>query len=188
MILFEEPFSDPTKLARDWVIGPGMAIRNGVLAFSPGHDEGYCVGTTRRTDFRDFSLAADVKIVCAAVGLVLRAVGPTQYYMVQFDLANNPNVVWFHTFTPDVEEGYRLEMVPSVVVPRTGAWHRMRVVVRGAGFDVYLGEPEGTLQHCASWLDSHETYRQGAVGVWEHGGESGEYRGLRVDTLDEGAV
>src|SRR5688500_13954723 len=102
MSLFEEPFSDPTKFARDWVIGPGMAIHNGVLAFSPGYDEGYCVGTTRRTDFRDFSLAADVRIVCGAVGLVLRAVGPTQYYMVQFDLANNPNVVWFHTFTPDV--------------------------------------------------------------------------------------
>src|SRR5262245_6930423 len=97
MVLFEEPFADPTKLARDWVIGPGMAVRNGLLAFSPSHDEGYCLGTTRRTDFRDFSIAADVRIVCSAVGLVLRAVSPTQYYMVQFDLANNPNVVWFHT-------------------------------------------------------------------------------------------
>ena len=188
MILFEEPFSDPTKLARDWVIGPGMAIRNGVLAFSPGHGEGYCIGTTRRSDFRDFSLSADVRIVRAAVGLVLRAVGPSQYYMVQFDLANNPAVVWFHTFTPDAEEGYHLEMVPSLVVPRAGAWHRMRVVVRGAAFEVSLGEPEGALHHCASWRDSNETYRQGAVGVWEHGGESGEFRGLRVDTFDESAV
>ena len=185
MILFEEPFSDPTKLARDWVIGPGMVIRNGVLVFAPGHDEGFCLGTTRRADFGDFSLAADVRIVRAAIGLVLRAVSATQYYMVQFDLANNPGVVWFHTFAPGVDEGYRLELVPSLAVPRTGAWHRMRVDVRGAGFDVYLGESEETLQHCASWKDSHETYRRGAVGVWEYGGESGEYRRLRVDTLDE---
>ena len=185
MIQFEETFSDPTRLAHDWVLGPGMAIRNGVLAFSPAHEEGFCVGTTRRTDFRDFSLSAEVRIVRAAVGLVLRAMGPTQYYMVQFDLANNPNAVWFHTFTPDVQEGYRLEVVPSLVVPRAGAWHRMRVVARGAAFDVYLGELEGALQHCASWQDSHKTYLQGAVGVWEHGGESGEYRYLRVETLDE---
>jgi hypothetical protein len=188
MLLFEEPFSDPAKLARDWVMGPGMAIRSGVLAFSPEHDEGYCLGTTRRSDFRDFSLAADVRIVRAAVGFVLRAVGPSQYYMVQFDLANNPNVVWFHTFTPDAEEGYRLQLVPSLVVPRAGAWHRMRVAARGAVFDVALGELDGPLRHCASWRDSNETYRQGAVGVWEHGGEAGYYRGLRVDTLDDGAV
>jgi hypothetical protein len=64
----------------------------------------------------------------------------------------------------------------------------MRVEARGAVFDVAVGELEGPLQHCASWRDSNETYRQGAVGVWEHGGEAGEYRGLRVDSLDDGAV
>jgi hypothetical protein len=62
--------------------------------------------------------------------------------MVQFDLANNPSVVWFHTFTPSADEGYRFELVPSAVVPRAGAWHRMRVVVRGDAFEVLLGEPD----------------------------------------------
>ena len=100
MLLFQEPFVDPAKLTRDWIVGPGMAIRDGVLVFAPGHDDGYCVGVTRRRDFSDFSITVDVRIVCAAVGLVLRAVGPGEYYMVQFDLANNPAVVWFHTFTP----------------------------------------------------------------------------------------
>jgi len=188
MLLFEESFADPTKLPREWVVGPGMAVRDGVLAFSPGDDERYCVGVTRRSDFRNFSLTADVRIVCAAVGLVLRCVGPSQYYMVQFDLKNNPSVVWFHTFTPAAAEGYRLEVVPTLVVPRVGAWHRMRVVASGFAFDVYLGELGGALQHCASWRDSNETYHQGAVGVWEHGGEVGEYRALRVDGLDEAAT
>jgi hypothetical protein len=181
MLLFEESFSDPAKLSKDWIVAPGMAVRNRVLAFSPGHDEGCCVGMTLRTDFRDFSITADVRIVCGAVGLVVRAVGPGQYYMVQFDLPNNPSVVWFHTFEPSADEGYRVELVPSALVPRAGVWHRMRVVVRGDAFEVFLGEPDGPLLHRASWEDSRQTYRQGAVGFWEHGGEAGEYRALRVD-------
>jgi hypothetical protein len=183
MVLFEEPFADPAKLDRDWIVAPGMAIRNGVLAFSPGHDQGSCVGVTRRADFGDFSMTADVRIVCAAVGFVLRRVGPAEYYMVQFDLANNPSVVWFHTFEPSAEQGYRLELVSSALVPRAGVWHRTRIDLRGDTFEVFLGDPGGELHRCASWQDPHQTYRQGAVGVWEHGGEAGEYRALRVEDL-----
>src|SRR5687768_12848497 len=141
MALFEESFADPAKLSHDWIVAPGMAVRKGVLEFSPGPDEGFCVGVTRRTDFRDFSITADVRIVCAAVGLVLRAVGPGQYYMVQFDLANKPSVVWLHTFTPSADGGYRVELVPSALVPQAGVWHRMSVVARGDAFEVLLGEP-----------------------------------------------
>jgi hypothetical protein len=183
MTLFEEPFSEHTKLMRDWTPCSAMAVRNGVLTFTPGRDEGYCVGVTRRNDFRDFSLAVDVRIVSGAVGLVLRAAAPGQYYMVQFDLANNPSVVWFHTFTPAAKGGYRLELVPSAQVPQVGVWHRMSVVANDNTFDVFLGEPEGPLRHCASWQDRLRTFRQGAVGVWEHGGEAGEYRALRVESL-----
>lgn len=184
MLIFEEPFSDPAKLTRDWVVAPGMVIRNNVLAFSPDqHDR--CAGVTRRKDFGDFSLTVDVRIVHAAVGLVLRAGSPDRYYMIQFDLANNPSVVWFHTFTPEAREGYHLEVVPSLVVPRAGSWYQMRIVARGATFAVSLGGPGGALQHCASWRDPNETYQRGAIGVWEHGGEAGEYRGLRVETLDD---
>ena len=183
MTLFEEPFADQTKLIRDWVPCPGLAVRNGVLTFTPARDEGYCVGVTRRNDFRDFSLAVDVRIVSRAVGLVLRAGTPGHYYMVQFDLANDPSVVWFHTFTPAAEGGYRLELVPSAHMPLVGVWHRMRVVAKENAFDVFIGEPQGPLHHCASWQDELRTFRQGAVGVWEHGGEAGEYRALRVETL-----
>jgi hypothetical protein len=48
MTHFEEFFNDQTRLTRDWVTCPGMAVRNGVLAFAPGPDEGFCVGVTRR--------------------------------------------------------------------------------------------------------------------------------------------
>jgi hypothetical protein len=183
MPLFEESFLESTKLMRDWIVAPGMSAGNGVLTFSPGQDKGWCAGMTRRNDFRDFSLISDVRIVCGAVGLVLRAAGPDQYYMVQFDLANNPSVVWFHTFTPTVDEGYRLELVPSALVPRAGVWHRMNVIVRGHAFAVFLAEQDGPLRHCASWRDSWQTHREGAVGVWQHGGEAGEYRAFRVDEV-----
>lgn len=151
MVLFEETFADPEQLPHDWVVAPGMAVKNGVLTFSPGRDAGYSVGLTRH-------------------------------------LANNPSVVWFHTFIPSANEGYRVELVPSTLVPRAGVWYRMRVVVRDAAFEVLLGEPDGPLQHCASWRNSWQTLQRGAVGVWEHGGEAGEYRALRVEDLatDEG--
>ena len=185
MTLFEESFDDQAKLTRDWVTCPGMAVRNGVLAFAPDRDQGYCVGVTRQDKFRDFSVVADVRIVSGAVGLVLRAVAPGQYYMVQFDIANNPSVVWFHTFTRAAVNGYRLELVPSVLVPQIGVWYRMKVVANDNAFDVFLGEPGSSLHPCASWRDRLSTFRHGAVGVWEHGGEAGEYRALRVEALTD---
>jgi hypothetical protein len=188
MVLFEEPFADHAKLIRDWIPGPGMSVRQGKLEFSPAHTESYCIGLTRRQDFRDFALTVDVRIVSAAVGVVLRAVARTQYYMVQFDLKNDPSVVWFHTFTPFAQGGYRLELVPSAQVPQAGAWHRMRVVARDHTFQVFLGEVDGPLQYCASWHDPHQTYHEGAVGLWEHGGEAGEYRNLRVEALTDDTI
>ena len=183
MTLFEEPFDDQTKLTRDWVTCPGMEVRNGVLAFAPGPDEGFCVGVTRQDSFHDFSVVVDIRIVSRAVGLVLRAVALDQYYMVQFDIANDPSVVWFHTFTPAAKNGYRLDLVPSALVPQIGVWHRMKVVANDNAFDVFLGEPGRSLHHCASWRDRLRTFQHGAVGVWEHGGEAGEYRELRVEAL-----
>jgi hypothetical protein len=183
MTLCEEPFDDQSKLTRDWSLAPGMAVRNGVLSFAPNRNEGYCVGVTRQDDFRDFSVVTDARIVSRAVGVVLRATAPDQYYMVQFDIANEPSVVWFHTFTPAAKNGYRLELVPSALAPKVGVWSRMRVVANNNAFDVFLGEPGRPLRHCASWQDRLRTFRQGAVGVWEHGGEAGEYRSLRVEAL-----
>jgi hypothetical protein len=48
---------------------------------------------------------------------------------------------------------------------------------------VFLGDIGGSLRHAASWEDPKRTYEEGAVGVWEHGGEAGEYRALRVDGI-----
>jgi hypothetical protein len=185
MSIFKENFTDPATLNENWIVAPGMSVENGVLFFGPDRDNGFCAGVTRRNDFRDFSLTADVRIVRGAVAFVLRARSPDEYYMVQFDLDNDPTVVWFHTFSPSIDEGYRVELVPSAQVPRAGEWHRMRVDVRNNEFQVLLGEPGGLLQHCASWQDPEHTWREGAIGFWEHGGEAGEYRDLRVDALTD---
>jgi hypothetical protein len=181
--LFEASFVDPAAFGRDWIVTPGMTLRNGVLAFGPAFDAGRCAAITRRNDFSDFAITADVRIVSGAAGLVLRAAAPDKCYMVQFDLANDPAVVWFHTFSPSAYDGYRLELVRTALVPKLAARYRMKVVVRGYAFDVFLAEFGGTLQHCASWQDREQTYRQGAVGVWAHGGEASEYRALRVEAL-----
>ena len=181
--LFEEPFSDQASLARNWVVAPGMTVRRGVLAFDPPKEAHWFVGMTNRNDFQDCALTADVRIVRGAVGLVLRASTQDRYYMIQFDLDNDPTIVWFHTFTPDERRGYRLQRVRARHVPRAGEWHRMRVVAHRFRFDVFLGDPSGPLLHAASWDDPQRTYAKGAIGVWEHGGEAGEYRALRVDPL-----
>jgi len=183
MPTFEESFAESATFAREWIVAPGMIARNGILSFAPGPDEGFCVGLTRRADFRDFSLTAGVRIMRGAAALVVRALDLERYYMIQFDLVNDPTVVWFHTFSPDLEEGYRVELVPSAHVPRLGVWHQMQVVAHGPRFEVYLGEPGGALEHCASWMDASNAYQQGAVGVWEHGGEASEYRAVRLESL-----
>ena len=188
MIPFQEDFPDSATLRENWIVAPGMLVQNGALLFAPDPDEGFCAGVTRRNDFRDFALTADVRIVRSAVAFVLRARAPDEYYMVQFDLANDPTAVWFHTFTPSAADGYRLVRVPSAHAPEPGVWHRMGVVARDNEFEVLLGETGGELQHCASWQDQERTYGQGAVGFWEHGGEAGEYRRLRVDALPDVAA
>jgi hypothetical protein len=181
--LFEESFKHPEYLDRDWIVAPGMKVRRrGVLSFSPG-GHGFYMGITRRSDFADFALTLDVRIVRSAVGLALRATAPDKYYMIQFDLANDASVVWFHTFTPRSPRGYRLQRVRSAHVPLVDAWHRMRVVVRGYRFEVFLGDEGGPLRFCASWEDRERIYPAGAIGMWEAGGESGEYAALRVDPL-----
>jgi len=50
------------QVDRDWVGCPGMAVRNGALAFAPDRDKGYDVGVTRQDDFRDFSVVAAVGV------------------------------------------------------------------------------------------------------------------------------
>jgi ankyrin repeat protein len=184
--LFEEPFADAEKLTRNWIAAPGMTVRRGVLSFAPDAAEGFCAAMTRRKDFRDFALTVDVRIVSGAIGLVLRATAPDRYYMIQFDVANGPSVVWFHTFTPDADRGYRLERVRSRRVPVAGVWQRMRVVARGNRFEVFLGDLDGPLRFCALWEDSKRSYEQGAIGFWEHGGEAGDYRALAALPLDSG--
>ena len=181
--LFEESFSDPDTLTRNWIAADGMTIRRGVLVFAPPEAPRWFVGRTNANDFRDVAVTADVRVVRSTVGLVLRASADDRYYMIQLDLANDPTVVWFHTFTPDEKRGYRVQLVRARHVPRAGEWHRMRVVARGFRFDVFLGDAGGPLLHVASWGDLQRTYTEGAIGVWEHGGEAGEYRALRVDPL-----
>src|SRR5688572_14848987 len=127
MLLLEETFADPTKFTSNWLTAPGMSVAGNVLTFAPEHGNGYCVGVTRRGGFRDVSVTSDVCIVRSAIGFVLRASGPHEYYMIQFDLKNDPSSVWFHTFTKMEECGYRLELVPSPHVPRESDWHTMRV-------------------------------------------------------------
>jgi hypothetical protein len=188
MPLFEASFADAGSLSRDWIAAPGMTASEGVLTFAPDSHEGVCVARTRQAGFRDFVLTAEVRIIRSAVALVVRAIGPDQYYMIQFDLANDPSVVWFHTFTPTAENGYRLALVPSAHVPREGEWHRMRIVANRSRFDVLLGDIGGPLLPCASWTDALNTFEDGAVGLWEHGGEAGAYRALRVDALTDDAT
>ena len=42
MALFDESFLEPTKLMRDWIVTPGMSAGDGMLNFSPGHEQGWC--------------------------------------------------------------------------------------------------------------------------------------------------
>lgn len=90
---------------------------------------------------------------------------------------------WVSCFEPSVPSSTTWSNSISPTTRPSSGFTPLSVVARGNKFEVFLGEPDGPLRYCASWEDSWHTYRQGAVGVWEHGGEAGEYRSLRVEEL-----
>ena len=183
MILYSETFADSSSFEAGWEAGPGMTVSNGVLHYEPHWSAGFCPSMTTRNDFQDFMLTVDFRIVRSAAGVIVRGVDRERYYMIQYDLANTPSVVWFHTFTPEADDGYRVELVRANTVPVDDAWYRLAIIVQGFTFHVLLGTPGESLRPAATWRDTRETYRAGAVGVWEHGSEAAEFRSLRVESL-----
>ena len=184
--LFSDDFAGDA-LTSEWVPHQGATVRNGVLDFAPAIHE-FCLVTTRRADFGDFCMEADVRIVGGAVGFVLRHKSPREYYLVQFDIGGgpgaNPDKVWFHAMSPSADHGMYRELVPSARTPVKGEWYRMRIVAESYTLRVFLGTPGEDLDVCAEWTDPHNLYAKGAIGFWQHGneggGEHGQYRSLRV--------
>ena len=186
-LLFADDFSED-ELTAEWAPHPSASISDGVLDFSPGN-EGFALVTTRRADFDDICMEADVRIVSGAVGLVLRHRSPLEYYMVQLDLGAAPgpnaNKVWFQAMSRSAAEGdcgleMHRELIPSRRVPELGNWHRMRVTINGFTLRTFLASPGGPWEACAEWTDPRGLHAKGAVGFWECGGEHGQYRDLRV--------
>ena len=179
---FKETFSD---FPANWQPHADAVARDGVLWFAPGCEStDYLV--TRRTDFRNFRIAADIRIVNGAAGFVLRWHSPSEYYMVQFDIADGDDAdkAWFHCFSPAYDYGLHRDIVPSAIVPVLGSWHHMQVEIVGHDFTLSLGNGRESVTECARWTDKDKRFDSGAVGFWEcTGGERAEFRNLSVTEI-----
>lgn len=155
---------------------------------------------TENREFTDFEMSADFYIVNLTAGFVLRAQDDQNYYTVQYDLrAGNPDCVGFGIFSDDerirkqwpkekilVGRAYN-HLVKATVYPEGHErWYRMKVVVKGFKFSVYLGSNENDLQLSAEWEDPFKTFRKGAIGFWQDtgSGESAKYDNLIVTSID----
>lgn len=179
--LFHDDFAGDS-LSPDWVPHRAVTVKQGVLDFAPGN-EGFCLTTTRRTDFNDVVMEADIRIFISAAGFVLRHQSPQEYYLVQLDSESN---VCFHAMrraSDDPNDGglkMEREIVPSAAMPALGEWCRFRVTLTGHHFRVECGAPDKALDFLAEWTDTKKHYDQGSLGFWECGGEHAQYRRLEV--------
>ena len=178
---FRENFTGDA-LSPAWIPHRAARVKHGALDFAPGN-EGFCLVTTRRSDFDDVTMEADIRIVISATGFVLRHQSTQEYYLVQLDSEAN---VCFHAMlrsSDDPEDsGLKMEreIVPCAGVPELGEWCRFRVTLTGHHFRVECGAPGKALDFLAEWTDPKKHYDRGSVGFWECGGEHGQYRRLTV--------
>ena len=196
---YKEDFS---SFPSNWSGHPDATVRDGTLSFkneryAPADD--LCVSVwehnvtsallvTNRNDFDDFRMTVKARIVKGSVGLVLRYRGPSEYYMIQFDIgpSEHSDKAWFHCFSKRYESDYGMkrDIVPSVTVPTLGNWFYMAAEMSDHDIGLFFGLERDSMAKCAQWTDIDRTHDSGAVGFWESPGEHAEFRDLEVVPLD----
>jgi len=182
-ILFEEDFEGKIDKNK-WDLPPAWKIDNGVLDANGGE-----VGITVKNDFTDFELYCDFNMVAPlwSAEFVLRAQDKDNCYMFQI-VADNRHQFWNH-----LRVGGQWQMPDankvadeSGVEPKLGEWYSVKIVVEGSRFDYHHGQRGKEPKLAFTWED--DTYKEGAIGFREGGGEHCLYDNLVVTTIGGAAI
>lgn len=181
--LFEEDF-DKGIDKKVWNPHENWKVVDGALDWVAPN--AWSVGYTVRDDFTDFFMFSDVKIGTNAA-FIVRVKDDKSYYMFQYDLTGDPNVIWWHTFSPKLPNGYVVDNLPAEIVPKTGKWYHWKLIAQGYHFELYLAELGKELELAGKWDDKEKTFDGGAIGFWQYGGET-LYDNVLVTDLKGAAV
>ena len=175
------------ELAEHWRPQTAVKVENGVVDFDVPQ-WGFHLVT--KADFTDFVMKVDVCDRSGnGIGLIARWQSPVEYYLVQIhsdDQANQSPHAEFCTFHKANADHYgsadRQSMsfangTPSFVCE---TWYRVQLDAAGPRFTLSVGEISGPLHPCATWTDSKQRFRSGAVGLFQAEGSHGEYRNFEL--------
>jgi len=186
---FVEEFAG-SELSEAWrTHPPPITVQEGILRFAPVHLSQL---VTHRSDFTDFVLSVDVRLVHRTAGIIVRWKSPQEYYMIQVGLPNDPEsdkVGWFHVFSPK-HCGWHRDDLSGGRSPVENKWYQHRLKVKDFGVSLSLQERNGDnslgepLIDELAWHDPDQSFREGAIGFWECTGEKAEFRHLEVAPLD----
>ena len=142
-----------------------------------------CVGYTVRDDFTDFFIFADIKIGTNAA-FAVRVQDDGSFYMFQHDHLDKPDCIWWHTFS---HGDYVVDTIPAEIQLEAGKWYQWKLIAEGYHFELYLAELGKELELAGTWDDKEKTFDSGAIGFWQHGGET-LYDNVLVTDLKGAAV
>ena len=171
-VIFQDALDNEEHLNKYWHLDPGMQVVNGVLDFTPKKNSGFCMGVTKNEEFSDFTMICDLKIVLYTASIVVRHQNSERYYMIQYSL-RDPGKIKFNTFTPEADCGWKTRLIDTEFFPKEGEWFTIKVTIRGYDFSVFFGSSPTSLKPAGNWTDHDKAYDQGAIGLWQYGGEDG---------------
>ena len=182
-VLFEDDFEGKID-ENKWDLPPAWKIDKGALDADGGE-----VGITVKNDFTDFELYCDFNMVAPlyAAEFVLRAQDKGNCYMFQI-VADNRHQFWNHIGVGGQWQILDKDKVAdkSGVNPKLGEWYSVKIVVEGNRFDYYYNQRGKELKLAFTWED--DTFKKGAIGFREGGGEHCLYDNLVVTTIGGAAV
>ena len=183
-VLFEDNF-EGNKVDKDkWDVPAAWAINKGALDANGGE-----VGITVKNDFTDFEMYCDFNMVDPlwSAEFVLRAQDKDNCYMFQI-VADNRHQFWNHLRVGGAWQILDANKVAdkSGVDPKLGEWYNVKIVVEGSRLDLYYNQRGKEPKLAFTWED--DTYKKGAVGFRQGGGEHCLYDNVLVTTIGHKAA
>ena len=179
----ESAFSAPQAFST--AVGKEWASTTGIWA-SGAEDAVSDVPTS--DDWSDYTVDTEFIIDSAAVGFVLRAANPSNFYMWQFKVDNGTAMLYPHVFKDGKFVGNAAiakVAVPAEVAFSIGEPIRARMVCHGDSIQTYLADASDDYILIDERDMSDYGFARGVIGVRTGGSESGRVNSIHVYHEDD---